>query len=41
MEVLIQPLRTPPMVEATAVLARRKGIDPGRIHAEALFTQPN
>jgi naphthalene 1,2-dioxygenase ferredoxin reductase component len=30
---------SPPMVEATAVLARRKGIAPARIHAEAFYTQ--
>jgi ferredoxin-NAD(P)+ reductase (naphthalene dioxygenase ferredoxin-specific) len=32
---------SPPMVEATAVLARRKGIDPSRIYAEAFYTQPS
>jgi naphthalene 1,2-dioxygenase ferredoxin reductase component len=32
---------SPPMVEATAVLARRKGIAPARIHAEAFYTQPS
>lgn len=32
---------SPPMVEAAAVLARRKGIDPARIHADAFYTQPN
>jgi naphthalene 1,2-dioxygenase ferredoxin reductase component len=31
----------PPMVEATAVLARRKGIEALRIHAEAFYTQPS
>jgi ferredoxin-NAD(P)+ reductase (naphthalene dioxygenase ferredoxin-specific) len=32
---------SPPMVEATAVLARRKGIQAGRIHAEAFYTPPS
>jgi ferredoxin-NAD(P)+ reductase (naphthalene dioxygenase ferredoxin-specific) len=32
---------SPPMVEATAVLARRKGIEAVRIHAEAFYTQPS
>lgn len=32
---------SPPMVEATAVLARRKGIEAGRIHAEAFYTPPS
>lgn len=32
---------SPPMVEATALLARRKGIDAGRIHAEAFYTPPS
>jgi ferredoxin-NAD(P)+ reductase (naphthalene dioxygenase ferredoxin-specific) len=31
---------SPPMVEAATVLARRKGIDPTRIHADAFYTQP-
>ena len=31
---------SPPMVEAATVLARRKGIDPARIHADAFYTQP-
>lgn len=32
---------SPPMVEATAVMARRKGIEAGRIHAEAFYTPPS
>jgi ferredoxin-NAD(P)+ reductase (naphthalene dioxygenase ferredoxin-specific) len=32
---------SPPMVEATAVLARRMGIEAVRIHAEAFYTQPS
>jgi naphthalene 1,2-dioxygenase ferredoxin reductase component len=32
---------SPPMVEATALLARRKGIESVRIHAEAFYTQPS
>ena len=32
---------SPPMVEAATVLARRKGIAPTRIHADAFYTQPN
>ena len=32
---------SPPMVEAASVLARRKGIDPARIHADAFYTQSN
>jgi hypothetical protein len=28
------------MVEAATVLARRKGIEPARISAEAFYTQP-
>ena len=32
---------SPPMVEATAVLARRKGIGAVCIHAEAFYTQPS
>jgi ferredoxin-NAD(P)+ reductase (naphthalene dioxygenase ferredoxin-specific) len=32
---------SPPMVEATAVLARRKGVEAGRIHAEAFYTPPS
>jgi naphthalene 1,2-dioxygenase ferredoxin reductase component len=31
---------SPPMVEAAAVLARQKGIEPGRVYAEAFYTQP-
>ena len=31
---------SPPMVEAAAVLARRKGMDPASIHADAFYTQP-
>jgi ferredoxin-NAD(P)+ reductase (naphthalene dioxygenase ferredoxin-specific) len=31
---------SPPMVEATTVLARRKGIDPAHIYADAFYTQP-
>jgi ferredoxin-NAD(P)+ reductase (naphthalene dioxygenase ferredoxin-specific) len=31
---------SPPMVEAATVLARRKGIEPARISAEAFYTQP-
>lgn len=31
---------SPPMVEAATVLARRKGIDPACIHADAFYTQP-
>jgi ferredoxin-NAD(P)+ reductase (naphthalene dioxygenase ferredoxin-specific) len=31
---------SPPMVEAATVLARQKGIDPGRVHADAFYTQP-
>lgn len=31
---------SPPMVEAATVLARRKGIDAARIHADAFYTQP-
>jgi ferredoxin-NAD(P)+ reductase (naphthalene dioxygenase ferredoxin-specific) len=27
------------MVEAATVLARKKGIDPARIHADAFYTQ--
>jgi ferredoxin-NAD(P)+ reductase (naphthalene dioxygenase ferredoxin-specific) len=27
-------------VEATTVLARRKGIDPAHIYADAFYTQP-
>jgi ferredoxin-NAD(P)+ reductase (naphthalene dioxygenase ferredoxin-specific) len=30
---------SPPMVEAAAVLARQKGIDPARIHTQAFYTQ--
>jgi ferredoxin-NAD(P)+ reductase (naphthalene dioxygenase ferredoxin-specific) len=30
---------SPPMVEAATVLARRKGIDSARIHADAFYTQ--
>lgn len=30
---------SPPMVEAATVLARRKGIDPARVHADAFYTQ--
>jgi hypothetical protein len=29
------------MVEAASVLARRKGIDPARIHADAFYAQSN
>lgn len=32
---------SPPMVEATAVMARRKGLAAGRIHAEAFYTPPS
>jgi len=31
---------SPPMVEAATVLARRKGIAPAHIHADAFYTQP-
>ncbi|HKX44602.1 MAG TPA: 2Fe-2S iron-sulfur cluster-binding protein [Burkholderiaceae bacterium] len=31
---------SPPMVEAATVLARRKGIAPARIYADAFYTQP-
>jgi ferredoxin-NAD(P)+ reductase (naphthalene dioxygenase ferredoxin-specific) len=31
---------SPPMVEAAAMLVRRKGLEPARIHAEAFYTQP-
>ena len=31
---------SPPMVEAATLLARQKGIEPGRIHADAFYTQP-
>lgn len=31
---------SPPMVEAAAALARRKGLEPARIHADAFYTQP-
>lgn len=31
---------SPPMVEAAALLARRKGMDPARIHADAFYPQP-
>jgi naphthalene 1,2-dioxygenase ferredoxin reductase component len=31
---------SPPMVEAATLLARRKGIAPARIHADAFYTQP-
>jgi naphthalene 1,2-dioxygenase ferredoxin reductase component len=31
---------SPPMVEAAAVLARHKGIEPGRVYAEAFYTTP-
>jgi len=31
---------SPPMVEATTVLARQKGIEPERIYADAFYTQP-
>jgi naphthalene 1,2-dioxygenase ferredoxin reductase component len=31
---------SPPMVEATTLLARQKGIDAARIHADAFYTQP-
>lgn len=31
---------SPPMVEAATVLARQKGIDPARVHADAFYTQP-
>jgi ferredoxin-NAD(P)+ reductase (naphthalene dioxygenase ferredoxin-specific) len=31
---------SPPMVEAAAVLARRKGLDSARIHADAFYPQP-
>lgn len=31
---------SPPMVEAATVLARRKGIDPARVYADAFYTQP-
>lgn len=30
---------SPPMVEAATLLARRKGIDPARVHADAFYTQ--
>jgi naphthalene 1,2-dioxygenase ferredoxin reductase component len=30
---------SPPMVEAATVLARQKGIDPARVHADAFYTQ--
>jgi len=30
---------SPPMVEAATVVARRQGIDPGRIYADAFYTQ--
>jgi ferredoxin-NAD(P)+ reductase (naphthalene dioxygenase ferredoxin-specific) len=30
---------SPPMVEAATVLARQKGIDAARIHADAFYTQ--
>lgn len=30
---------SPPMVEAASVLARRKGIEPARIHADAFYTE--
>jgi ferredoxin-NAD(P)+ reductase (naphthalene dioxygenase ferredoxin-specific) len=32
---------SPPMVEAATRLARQKGIDPARVHADAFYTQPN
>jgi ferredoxin-NAD(P)+ reductase (naphthalene dioxygenase ferredoxin-specific) len=32
---------SPPMVEAASVVARRKGIAPAHIHADAFYTQPN
>jgi len=32
---------SPPMVEAATMLARQKGIDPARVHADAFYTQPN
>jgi naphthalene 1,2-dioxygenase ferredoxin reductase component len=32
---------SPPMVEAATVLARLKGIDPARVHADAFYTQPS
>lgn len=32
---------SPPMVEASAVLARQKGIDPTRIYTQAFYTQLN
>jgi ferredoxin-NAD(P)+ reductase (naphthalene dioxygenase ferredoxin-specific) len=32
---------SPPMVEASAVLARQKGIDPARIYTQAFYTQLN
>jgi naphthalene 1,2-dioxygenase ferredoxin reductase component len=32
---------SPPMVEAATVLARHKGIDAARIHADAFYTQPS
>jgi len=31
---------SPPMVEATTMLARHKGIDPARVYADAFYTQP-
>lgn len=31
---------SPPMVEAATLLARRKGIEPARIYADAFYTQP-
>jgi ferredoxin-NAD(P)+ reductase (naphthalene dioxygenase ferredoxin-specific) len=31
---------SPPMVEAASLLARQKGMDPARIHADAFYTQP-
>lgn len=31
---------SPPMVEAATILARRRGIDPARIHADAFHAQP-
>ena len=31
---------SPPMVEAATMLARQKGMDPARIHADAFYTQP-
>jgi ferredoxin-NAD(P)+ reductase (naphthalene dioxygenase ferredoxin-specific) len=32
---------SPPMVEAASVLARHKGIDVARVHADAFYTQPS